>query len=62
MDTYRSLDDLDVLVEGSKPSLEPNEEELKKYQEAFWYNYAKEEINYRIWKHDFFPKKRRYRR
>ncbi len=62
---YIGLDELDVKVEGASPRLEPNHEELQRYQEEFEYQYAKQEMHYRLYQHDFFPtygKKKRRRR
>jgi hypothetical protein len=62
---YCSLDELDITLDSHKSPLEPNHEELRRYQEEFEYNLAKDELHYRVYQHDFFPnygKKKRRRR
>lgn len=60
---YRFLDELDVPIEGEKSPLEENHKKLMRSQEEYAYIMAREEINYRIWQHDFFPyKKKRKKR
>ena len=59
---YCRLDELDVKVEGASPRLEENHEELKAKQEAYQFNMLMEEMNYRIWHHNFFPEDGKRRR
>lgn len=60
---YCSLDELDIRVEGSNPpTLEKNHKVLAENIRAYEARLAEEEVNYRLYHHEFFPGRKRRRR